>query len=76
MHIVATEKAAAKLARLVLSLEEPLFIEGDSAENLKETSTVLLSDEEISIFSNLPLSQNHPNYKPKKLVLKSKIYNK
>ena len=49
MHIVATEKAAAKLARLVLSLEEPLFIE--SAENLN--STVRLSDEEISTTRNL-----------------------
>lgn len=62
MHRVATEAAAAKLARLVLSIEEPSFVEIRENRNL----AFEFSNEEISIFFSLPLSQRHPNYKTKK----------
>lgn len=59
MHVQITESAAQKLARLLLSIEEP---------NLKNfnSETNKLSDAEISIFSNLPINQRHKDYKLKK----------
>ncbi len=52
MHVVFTEAAANKLARLVLSIEEPSCFE--IVEN--KNSFFELSEEEISIFVNLPVS--------------------
>jgi hypothetical protein len=59
MQVVPTEAAARKLARLVLSIQEPAFCD------IFESSDFELSDEEMSIFLSLPQSQRHPNYKTK-----------
>jgi hypothetical protein len=67
MHVVVTEKAATKLVRLLLSIEEPSHVEIE-----KTNSAFSLSEEEISIFQNLPKSQHHPDYKSKKNLPKEK----
>ncbi len=61
MHVVATEAAATKLARLVLSIEKPSCLEVIENRNFASE----LSEEEISIFLSLPQSQRHPDYKKK-----------
>jgi hypothetical protein len=61
MHVVLTDKAAEKLARLVLSIQEPFFGEFEGLD-----SVFFLSEEEISIFESLPKSQRHPMYISKK----------
>lgn len=62
MHVVLTDKAAIKLARLVLNIEEPFFGEFENSN-----SVFFLSEEEISIFENLPKSQSHRAYISKKI---------
>ena len=70
MHVVVTEKAALKLARLVSSIKEPFLsevYEETSLNEVSEMNTVFsFSEEEISIFVDLPKSQQNPNYKSKK----------
>jgi hypothetical protein len=67
MHKVVTEKAATKLVRLLLSIEEPSHVE---IENIN--SAFSLSEEEISLFQDLPKSQCHPHFKSKKNLSKEK----
>lgn len=68
MHVVPTEKAATKLVRLLLSIEEPSYIEVENTD-----SAFSLSEEEILIFQNLPKSQRHPDYEFKKNQPKEKL---
>lgn len=55
-HVATTERAAEKLARLVLALQEP------STDLALNTFAHNFSDEENEIFSSLPLSQRNTNY--------------
>ncbi len=56
-HVVTTEAAAEKLARLLFNLQEPSTEEFDLLSAAND-----FSDEEKTIFMNLPLNQRHPNY--------------
>jgi hypothetical protein len=62
MHVVTTEAAAEKLAKLLLNLQEPLIEEYDLLSVAND-----FSDEEKNIFINLPLNQRHQNYLTKNL---------
>jgi len=55
MHMVATEAAGQKLARLLSNLQEP------NVEVPLSTYAQNFSEEEKKIFMDLPLNQRHPN---------------
>jgi hypothetical protein len=70
MHRVVTEKAATKLARLLSNLQEPFSNPTPpdvqlSSTNLEDFSSDF-SNEEKTIFMDLPLNQRHLNYFRKK----------
>jgi hypothetical protein len=72
MHIVVTEKAAQKLATLLMNLEEP-FLQKYVDQNGVEKPEQFFSEEEKVIFFELPLNQKHPKYVRKK---KCRIFRK
>ena len=65
MHVASTETAGQKLARLICNLEEP------SLEIPLTTFVSDFSDEEKTVFTNLPKNQKNPNYQPPALSLLS-----
>jgi hypothetical protein len=68
---VVTEKAAEKLANLLLKLEKP----SESNYSL-DSEAQKFSNEEVSIFSSLSLNQRNPNYKSvNKVKSRQKRYN-
>lgn len=61
MKRVVSEKAAQKLATLLRNLEEP-FLQKSFDFSIEAETDKILSQEEISIFIDLPLNQKHPKY--------------
>jgi hypothetical protein len=60
-HVVATETAAKKLARLLLTLQEP------STDLPLNIFSQQFNKEETEIFNELPLGQRNPNYQSRDL---------
>jgi hypothetical protein len=65
MYKIVTEKAAQKLATLLMNLEEP-FLQKYVSQSGEEKIEQFFLEEEKVIFLDLPLNQKHPKYVRKK----------